>query len=169
MTVPAARAARHQSARTARTEGSRPAARSPANICAACTCRPASGMPGPAVDHLMIRSVDIIGHHRQARTPSSAGVRCVGFLVMTVLGHICKSLSCGYSFPAMDQASNAAGHSHGGSSPSRTLTLRTCGSAFTVLPLRVLGAQGVPSLAGGIDDTDADGTDRGIPEPGRWR
>ena len=42
-------------------------------------------------------------------------VRCV-----SLLGHTCNSLTCSYLPPGMRQVSNAAGHSHGGSNPSRT-------------------------------------------------
>jgi hypothetical protein len=36
------------------------------------------------------------------------------------LGHLSKSLTCGYLPPGMEQVSNVAGHCHGGSSPSWT-------------------------------------------------
>lgn len=36
------------------------------------------------------------------------------------LEHKRNSLTCGYLLPGMRQMGNAAGHSHGGSSPSRT-------------------------------------------------
>jgi hypothetical protein len=42
-------------------------------------------------------------------------VKCV-----SPLGHTCNSLTCGYLLAGLGEASNAAGHSHGGSSPSRT-------------------------------------------------
>jgi hypothetical protein len=38
----------------------------------------------------------------------------------SVLGHTCNSLTCGYLIPGIRKVSKAAGHSHGGSSPSRT-------------------------------------------------
>jgi hypothetical protein len=49
------------------------------------------------------------------RAMSIMYVRCV-----SVLGHKSMPLTCGYLFTGMGQVSNAAGHSHGGSSPSRT-------------------------------------------------
>ena len=38
----------------------------------------------------------------------------------SALGHIRNSLTCGYLSPGIGQVDNVAGHSHGGSSPSRT-------------------------------------------------
>lgn len=54
-------------------------------------------------------------HHYQLRIPST---ETMGFWC-SLLGHTCTSLTCGYLSPGMDQASIAAGHSYGGSSPSR--------------------------------------------------
>jgi hypothetical protein len=44
----------------------------------------------------------------------------------SVLGHTYKSLTCGYALPGMVEVRKAAGHRHGGSSPSRTPALCPC-------------------------------------------
>ncbi len=71
----------------------------------------------PAAVHLITRSAVIMQYRPGRRTASP---EAMGFLVQSVLGHICNSLTCGYLFPVMGQVRNVAGHSHGGPSPSRT-------------------------------------------------
>ena len=59
----------------------------------------------------------------------------VGYLEQSPLGHICNFLTCGYLPTGTEQASNAAGHSHGGSSPSRTRAYLHADGPCTLLRL----------------------------------
>jgi integrase len=62
-------------------------------------------------------------------------VQRVGYLEQSPLGHICNFLTCGYLPTGTEQASNAAGHSHGGSSPSRTRAYLHADGPCTLLRL----------------------------------
>ena len=63
------------------------------------------------------------GHRAPPTVIANSAVRAMSIMYVrcvSALGHICTSLTCGYSFHGFGQVGNAAGHSHGGSSPSRT-------------------------------------------------
>jgi hypothetical protein len=62
-------------------------------------------------------------HHAPRGGSTNSVVRAMSIMYVKCvagLGHTYNSLTCGYLLAGMGQASKPAGHSHGGSSPSRT-------------------------------------------------